>query len=68
MYKFKILKQRYTPADTEIPETVKERVWVGKLTDEDTVDIFVYRSDAEHYMNELLQIDTSGRKYKIVEI
>jgi hypothetical protein len=68
MFKFKILKQKYSPLNLEIPESIRELVWVGKLSDTDTVDIFTFHSDALAYKEELEQKDNSGRKYKIVEV
>jgi hypothetical protein len=68
MSKYKILKQQYTPLDTLVPESMRDKVWVGKLNEEDTVDIFNFYSDAEVYKTNLENTDTSGRKYTIVEV
>jgi len=68
MQKYKILKQKYTALDTNIPEVMRETVWVGKLNEEDTVDIFNYHSDALAYKTQLEILDISGRKYKIVQV
>jgi hypothetical protein len=68
MPKYKVLKQKYTPLDSIIPEAIRDNIWVGQLNEEDTVDIFVFYSDAEVYKTNLENADTSGRKYIIVEI
>lgn len=68
MSKYKIIKQKYTPADTEVPEPVRNNIWVGKLSDDDTVDIFTYLSDAEYFRAQLEAADPTGRKYKVIKI
>jgi hypothetical protein len=68
MPKYKILKQKYTPLDSIIHEAIRENIWVGQLSEEDTVDIFNFYSDAEVFKTNLENADTSGRKYTIVEI
>ena len=55
---FKVLKQFIPTAAT---------VWVEKLSDSDTVDVYDTKSAAETKKSELTTADNS-RQYKIVEV
>ena len=66
MPKYKVLKQQYTSLDN-IPDYIKEKIWVGKLNDDDTLDIFDFYAEAKYFADHLKQTHPE-RNYKVVEI
>ena len=66
MPKYKVLKQKYTTADN-IPQSFIDNIWVGKINDDDTLDIFDFYAEAKYFADQLKQ-QNSERNYKVVEI
>jgi hypothetical protein len=66
MPKYKILKQQYTSLDN-VPDSIRERIWVGKLNDNDTLNMFDFYAEAKSFADQLKQ-NHPERNYKVVEI
>lgn len=66
--KYRIYKQ-LTPASVEKGDPVwaRKQIWVQKLNDQDTIDEFHTRSEAEAFKADLESNDPTGRQYKIEE-
>jgi len=45
-----------------------EKMWVAKLDENDLVDDFDTLEEAEDFVRQAVEADTTGRKYKVGEI
>lgn len=66
MAKYKVLKTQFTDTQ-EIPEQIRNHVWVAKISDDDKMDIFDFYAEAKDFVDNL-KITNPERNYKIVEI
>ena len=62
-----VIHKQLIPVDKNMgdPNWAKRQVWVLKLNPNDTIDEFGNLSDAEAKRDELMNLDPTGRIYKV---
>tara|TARA_B100001778_G_scaffold331769_1_gene336792 strand:- start:727 stop:930 length:204 start_codon:yes stop_codon:yes gene_type:complete len=64
---FKVLKQLYPAPSGSDPSWAQRRVWVEKLTSDDTIYEYSTENEAIVKRDELTAADSTGRLYRVVE-